>query len=70
MFDLEKAIADWRRLMLALGIKSPVPLEELESHLREEIQRQMQLGLNAARLSESPREKSARLPNSKGNSKK
>ena len=31
--------------MLAAGIKSPVPLEELESHLREEIERQMKSGL-------------------------
>jgi hypothetical protein len=46
MFDLEKSIADWRKQMLAAGIKSPVPLEELESHLREEIERQMKSGLN------------------------
>jgi hypothetical protein len=45
MFDLEKAIAEWRRQMLAAGIKTPVPLEELESHLREELERQMQSGL-------------------------
>ena len=31
--------------MLAAGIKSPVPLEELESHLREEVERQMKSGL-------------------------
>jgi len=31
--------------MLAAGIKSPVPLEELEIHLREEIERQMKSGL-------------------------
>lgn len=30
--------------MLAAGIKTPVPLEELESHLREEIERQMRAG--------------------------
>ncbi len=30
--------------MLAAGIKSPVPLEELEIHLREEIELQMKLG--------------------------
>ncbi len=48
MFNLEQSIAEWRRQMLAVGIKSPVPLDELESHLREEIQRQMQLGLDAA----------------------
>ena len=33
--------------MLAAGIKAPVPLDELESHLREEIERQIHLGLNA-----------------------
>src|SRR5450631_365265 len=46
MFDLEKSILEWRRQMLAAGIKTPVPLEELEIHLREEIERQMQSGLN------------------------
>ena len=46
MFDLEKTIADWRRQMLAAGIKTPVPLEELESHLREDLERQMKSGSN------------------------
>src|SRR5665213_3241783 len=46
MFDLEKAIADWRQQMLAAGIKAPVPLEELEIHLREEIAQQSKAGLN------------------------
>jgi hypothetical protein len=46
MFDLEKSIAEWRRQMLAVGIKTPVPLEELESHLREETERQTKSGLN------------------------
>ena len=32
--------------MLAAGIKTPVPLEELEIHLRDEIERQMKSGLN------------------------
>ncbi len=32
--------------MLAAGIKTPVPLEELEIHLREEIERQMKSGLD------------------------
>ncbi|MGH7976154.1 MAG: permease prefix domain 1-containing protein [Limisphaerales bacterium] len=32
--------------MLAAGIKTPVPLEELENHLREEIERQMKSGLS------------------------
>ena len=38
--------------MLAAGIKTPVPLDELEIHLREEIQRQMQLGLDAQKAFE------------------
>ena len=46
MFNLEQSIADWRRQMLAAEIKVPVPLEELEIHLREEIERQMKSGLN------------------------
>lgn len=32
--------------MLAAGIKTPVPLEELECHLREEIEEQVQSGIN------------------------
>ncbi len=46
MFDLEQSIADWRKQMLAAGIKTPVPLEELEIHLREEIELQMKAGTN------------------------
>ena len=44
MFNLEQAIADWRHQMLAAGIKTPVPLEELETHLREDIESQMKSG--------------------------
>ena len=32
--------------MLAAGIKTPVPLAELEIHLREEIERQVKLGMD------------------------
>lgn len=49
MFNLERAITDWRRQMLAAGIKTPVPLEELDSHLREDIEQQMKSGLNEQR---------------------
>lgn len=38
--------------MLSAGIKAPVPLEELESHLREEIERQMRTGMEAERAFE------------------
>jgi hypothetical protein len=48
MFDLEPSIAEWRRQMLAGGLGTPVPLEELEIHLREDIERQMKSGLNEA----------------------
>ncbi len=53
MSDLEKSIADWRRQMLAAGIKTPVPLEELESHLRDEIERQTKSGRSEAEAFES-----------------
>ena len=41
MFDLEQSIRNWRKQMLAAGIKSPVPLDELEIHLRDEIERRL-----------------------------
>jgi leader peptidase (prepilin peptidase)/N-methyltransferase len=44
MFDLEQSIIDWRQQMIAAGIQAPVPLEELEGHLRDEIERQIQAG--------------------------
>src|SRR5580704_11157057 len=44
MFNLEQSISEWRRQMLAAGIKTPVPLEELESHLRDNIEQQVQSG--------------------------
>jgi hypothetical protein len=47
MFNLEQSIAEWRKQMLTAGIKTPVLLEELESHLREEVERQMRAGVNA-----------------------
>jgi len=37
MFDLDQAISEWRRQMAAGGIKLPDALDELESHLREEV---------------------------------
>ena len=47
MFNLETAITEWRRQMVAAGIKTPVPLEELESHLRDDIEQQMRSGSSA-----------------------
>jgi len=47
MPDLEKQIAEWRRQMLAAGVKSPVPLDELESHLRDDIEQQVRKNVGA-----------------------
>src|SRR5262245_24230940 len=44
MFNLEQAIADWRRRMCLGGIKSGEVIDELESHLRDEIERQLRSG--------------------------
>src|ERR1700733_3200210 len=46
MFNLEQSISAWRRRMLAAGITTPVPLEELESHLRDDIEQRLRSGLN------------------------
>ena len=46
MFDLQQSLTDWRRRMLAAGIKTPASLEELESHLHEEIGRLVESGLD------------------------
>ena len=51
--NLEENISEWRLQMLSAGIKTPAPLEELESHLREDITRQMQSGLSAQQAFES-----------------
>ncbi len=48
MFNLEQAILEWRRQMLAAGVKTPVPLDELESHLRDEIEQGTNSGLSEA----------------------
>jgi hypothetical protein len=44
MFDLEQAIAEWRRKMAANGLKAGAVLDELESHLREDVERKVKLG--------------------------
>jgi hypothetical protein len=46
MFNLEKSITDWRRQMHAAGVTDPEILDELESHLREDVSRRVQSGEN------------------------
>ncbi len=48
MFNLDQTILEWRRQMLTAGIKAPVPLDELESHLRDEIEQQTSSGVSEA----------------------
>jgi len=57
MFNLDQKISEWRRQMLAAGIKTPAPLEELEIHLREEIEPHIKSGLNEAEAFQAAVEK-------------
>src|SRR5579884_1954917 len=57
MFDLEKAIAQWREDMRGAGMTRPEVLDELESHLREEIAQQMKAGADAQRAFQAAVEK-------------
>src|SRR5437763_11461933 len=50
MFSLDHAITEWRRQMSAAGIKSPDVHDELESHLREDIERRARSGADTAQL--------------------
>jgi len=45
MFDLEYAIAQWRRQLAAAGVKSRRVLDELESHLRDDLEQQVRSGI-------------------------
>jgi hypothetical protein len=51
MFDLERAISEWRQQMLAAGIKFEA-LDELESHLRDDIEQQVCSGTSVERALE------------------
>ncbi len=53
MRDLNVKIGEWRSHMAAGGIKSSVVLDELESHLREEIERQMCSGADESKAFEN-----------------
>lgn len=50
MHNFEPDIADWRRQLIAAGIKSADVLDELESHLREDIERKIQAGVDVNRV--------------------
>lgn len=46
MFDLEQVISEWRRQMVAGGIKELDDLNELESHLRDDLDQRVREGLS------------------------
>lgn len=52
MNNFEPEIADWRRRLIAAGFKSAAVLDELESHLREDIERRIRAGADASRVFE------------------
>lgn len=53
MFDLDEAVSGWRRRMTAGGIKDSAVLDELESHVREDFERQTRSGVEAQKAFES-----------------
>ena len=46
MFNLDLVIAEWRRQMEAAGVKSSEVLNELESHLRDDVEQQVLTGMS------------------------
>jgi hypothetical protein len=44
-FNLETAVAEWKRQMAANGVQQPEILDELESHLREDVADQTRAGI-------------------------
>src|SRR5438552_2273220 len=55
MFDLESQIRRWRSDLAAAMGNLPEPLDELESHLRDDIDRRIQLGADAQSAFEAAR---------------
>jgi hypothetical protein len=50
MSDFESDIAQWRRQLFTAGVKDVEVLDELESHLREDIERKLRAGADARRV--------------------
>jgi hypothetical protein len=66
MFDLEKAIAAWRQQMMDAGVKNGEVLNELESHLREDVEREIRKGLSPQQAFEVAAERIGRAHQLKG----
>src|SRR6267378_432900 len=52
MFNQDEATAEWRRQMSAGGINNPAVLDELEAHLREDVEWQARSGVDAQKAFE------------------
>ena len=48
MFNVDHAVADWRRKMAASGVSNPTLLDELESHLRADLRALLAVGIPEA----------------------
>ena len=48
MHEVDQAVVEWRRQMTHAGIMTPEILDELESHLREDVEREMASGVDAS----------------------
>ncbi len=46
MREVENKVGQWHKEMLASGVRTPVPMEELEAHLRDAIEEGMRAGLS------------------------
>jgi leader peptidase (prepilin peptidase) / N-methyltransferase len=53
MHNLEEKIVEWRKRMTAGGINSRAVLDELESHLRDEVEQQLRSGANEQKAFEA-----------------
>jgi hypothetical protein len=53
MFDLDDAISEWREQLASDGISSPEVLDELESHLRDDIEQLMRSEVSEAQAFQS-----------------
>ncbi len=53
MFELDNAIAEWRQQMVSAGIGNRKALDELENHLRDDVEEQVRSGVTEKQAFES-----------------
>jgi hypothetical protein len=53
MFNLDRAIGEWRQELRGRGIKGSETLDELESHLRDDVEQETRSGCNLERAFEA-----------------